>query len=66
MVGNSQSEFTVKIHTFIPRNSKSHFARAGLKVPTNGKIFSGGFGLFFKAVLRVENCASAKIFSTKS
>ena len=24
---NSQSEFTVKIHTFIPRNSKSHFAR---------------------------------------
>ena len=27
MVGNSQSEFTVKIHTFIPRNSKSHFAR---------------------------------------
>ena len=35
MVGNSQSKFTVKIHTFIPRkilgiprNSKSHFARA--------------------------------------
>ena len=27
MVGNSQSKFTVKIHTFIPRNSKSHFAR---------------------------------------
>ena len=27
MVGNSQSEFTMKIHTFIPRNSKSHFAR---------------------------------------
>ena len=37
MFGNSQSEFTVKIHTFIPRNSsekiprnsKSHFAREG-------------------------------------
>ena len=25
MAGNSQSEFTVKIHTFIPRNSKIHF-----------------------------------------
>ena len=29
MVGNSQSEFTVKIHTFIPRNSKIHFTRGG-------------------------------------
>ena len=32
MVGNSQSEFTVKIHTFIPRNSKSHFAKVALVI----------------------------------
>ena len=32
MVGNSQSEFTVKIHTFIPRNSKSHFARVSMGI----------------------------------
>ena len=30
MVGNSQSEFNVKIHTFSPRNSKSHFARGSI------------------------------------
>ena len=32
MVGNSQSEFTLKIHTFIPRNSKNHFARVNQEV----------------------------------
>ena len=48
---NAQSEFTVKIHTFIPRNSKenprnskSHFARATLSwiaeyIPTFVAIF---------------------------
>ena len=40
MVGNSQSEFTVKIHTFIPRNSKSHFARDMAHVPHTTRTIS--------------------------
>ena len=42
------------------------FWSAGLKVLTNGTIFLDDFGLFFKAVLRDENCALGKTFSTRS
>ena len=37
-----------------------------LKVLINTKIFLDDFGLFFKAVLRDENCALGKTFSTRS
>ena len=37
MVGNSQSEFIVKIHTFIPRNLFLGIPRKILGIPWNSK-----------------------------
>ena len=49
MVGNSQSEFTVKIHTFIPRNSQE-------KIPRKTKVISQGMS----AENKVEQSSTVK------
>ena len=47
-----ESEFTVKIHTFIPENSKSHFARANSVPKKYSQIYA--ITLLFTFMVNIE------------